>query len=399
MKTVKVAHTADIHVGKNGKARDELKGDDIWKDQDRYDALYQMAGDVAGEEPDVVLVSGDLFDTPRPPYNAMFAVMQALKTITGCGARVVIIQGNHSTSGSWDEVRESSPLKILGMMDGVDVAYEKTERFIYEDLNLEITAVPDWVLVQKEEIPKAQDNGRIQVLMVHGVAEGGSGAEYSLLERKHRDIDAGKFQEYDFVALGHFHKHMAIKGGNAYYPGSTCTLTFGEEWVKGWILAEIGKGSLSVEFRELETRTWFTVRANVKNETGSKEILGVVKAALKEKKKELGIRNSEGCAVRIILENCQAGVHKVPDREKFENLVEGAVMVRIERITEEGVDVELEVEGIKDRRGDWTSYMQTREKAGWIPAGEEVGILTEEGIEMMEIHGALDERAEGEKVA
>lgn len=74
-------------------------------------------------------------------------------------------------------------------------------------------------------------------------------------------------------------------------------------------------------------------------------------------------------------------------------------MVRIERITEEGVDVELEVEGIKDRRGDWTSYMQTREKAGWIPAGEEVGILTEEGIEMMEIHGALDERAEGEKVA
>ncbi len=87
---MRILHTSDWHVGKKLGRFDRM---------DEYrEALAEVAGIANEEAADLVVVSGDLFDRPLPPVDALQAVFTALVALTDDGRRpVVAVAGNHDS--------------------------------------------------------------------------------------------------------------------------------------------------------------------------------------------------------------------------------------------------------------------------------------------------------------
>jgi exonuclease SbcD len=73
---------------------------------------------------------------------------------------------------------------------------------------------------------------------------------------------------WDYVALGHIHKHQSLNGGTyppVVYAGSLERIDFGEEGQpKGFCWVELARGKTTWEFVEVRARPFVTIRADVR---------------------------------------------------------------------------------------------------------------------------------------
>jgi exonuclease SbcD len=73
---------------------------------DEHIAVLAELVDIArAEQPDLVIVAGDLFDTATPTPEATKLVTRALSALRGSGAQVVAIAGNHDNGAAMDALR------------------------------------------------------------------------------------------------------------------------------------------------------------------------------------------------------------------------------------------------------------------------------------------------------
>ncbi|MGI8822702.1 MAG: metallophosphoesterase family protein [Acidimicrobiia bacterium] len=92
---MRVLHTSDWHVGKRIGRYD--RSDDH---RAVIDEVVRIADD---EDVDLVLHSGDLFDRPRPPDEALEIGLDGLVRLSAGGERpVVVIAGNHDSPGFFE---------------------------------------------------------------------------------------------------------------------------------------------------------------------------------------------------------------------------------------------------------------------------------------------------------
>src|SRR6202046_1800241 len=98
---LRILHTSDSHVGK------------VLKGVDRHDehaaVLGSIVGTARGEEADVVLVSGDLFENAAPSPRSQGLVMRTLLALREDGRQVVAIAGNHDNQNLLDAVYRPVP--------------------------------------------------------------------------------------------------------------------------------------------------------------------------------------------------------------------------------------------------------------------------------------------------
>jgi exonuclease SbcD len=87
---VKALHTSDWHVGKRLGRYDRI---------DEYrEVIAEVVAIADAEDVDLVLHSGDLFDRPVPPIEALDVAFRGLVALAGGGRRpVVVIAGNHDS--------------------------------------------------------------------------------------------------------------------------------------------------------------------------------------------------------------------------------------------------------------------------------------------------------------
>jgi exonuclease SbcD len=92
---VRALHTSDWHVGKRIGRYDRA---------DEYrEVIAEVVQVATTEEVDIVLHSGDLFDRPVPPIEAMEVAFSGLVALTDGGKRpVVVIAGNHDSAGFFE---------------------------------------------------------------------------------------------------------------------------------------------------------------------------------------------------------------------------------------------------------------------------------------------------------
>lgn len=264
---MKLFHLSDLHLGKRIYAFSMLP------DQ-RY-VLKQVCALAEKHHPDGILLSGDLYDKPIPPVEAVQLLDEFLTKMQQMGIAVYAISGNHDSAGRVDfgsRILQQQNLHICGAFDGKLYHVSKEDAFGEIHFYLLPFLKPATVsafreggesLTYAEAVKWALetvdiDTTKRNVLLAHQFVTWKGTAEESDSETKALggvdEMDASLFFDFDYVALGHLHSPQRIGRDTIRYGGSPLKYSFSEmRQKKGVTLVEIQeKGNVTTEFLPLE---------------------------------------------------------------------------------------------------------------------------------------------------
>ena len=311
-------HVSDTHIGFSAYSRLSEQGLNQ-REQDFF-AAFRAAVDAAiRERVDLVLHTGDLFDTVRPSNRAVSFCMEELTRLSQAGIPFLAIAGNHETP----KLRETgSVLRFLEFIPGCTAVY-KGRYEVHRFGDVAFHCVPH-ATNQEEflaELARAEpaEGARWNVLALHagvlGVAEFRTGEFNELI------VPASALQgPWDYVALGHYHKCVQV-ARNTWYAGSTERATFreaGEE--KGALLVDTRSGE--VRFIPVPTRPMVSLKPLDCAPLSPVEI----PAALHERLREV---DPAGKIVRLQVRGIPRHVYANLDFAALRKATEGAVHFHI----------------------------------------------------------------------
>ena len=247
---MRIAHLSDVHLGYRAYSRTNEHG----MNQREYDVLQafrRALRAIRDAEPDLVLITGDLFHAVRPPNSSLLAAYSYLSDFQKSrrNAPLVIIAGNHETprvAGS------GCILALLKHLDGVQVVYDQIDGLEIPALNATLLCIPARGVPDIERrILQPNPDTRYNLLLLHGLLDG---VTQLTLERP---IDRQKIvrDEWDYIALGDWHMYQQV-APNAIYAGAT-EFTSTNIWEeagepKGWVLYDAD--TRTHEFHKIRTR-------------------------------------------------------------------------------------------------------------------------------------------------
>ena len=195
--------------------------------------------------PDLFIHAGDLFDSSRPTPHAVVEALKGFGKLREAGIPAVVIAGNHSTP------RFRSGGSVFGILEHVGITAVWEEPRTVRVNGLAVHCVPhepssDQLLTDIRGLPlDASADGNI--LVVHAGLEGVR-QEYHEVNEISLDPEELAAAEYDYVALGHLHRHQ-VPQLNAAYSGSLERLDFGDlQGDKGILEVDLGAGAGSSAF-------------------------------------------------------------------------------------------------------------------------------------------------------
>lgn len=247
---MKILHTSDWHLGH------VLYGYDRTVEQQSM--LEQIEGIIKEEQPDVMVVSGDVYHTSQPSAavqtmftEAIVAMHEACPTMT-----IVITAGNHDSGSKYKifktpwrafnvhsigNIDKNNPESHIIQMPGkgfivaVPYAYERT--------------IPEGFFQQLlDKVEERNTDGLPVVMMAHTTVQGcnftghDNASETSVGGIDSMPHDAfGK--GYDYLALGHIHHAQFIHDTNhrMRYSGTPLAVSFDETYDHSVSLVEISK--------------------------------------------------------------------------------------------------------------------------------------------------------------
>jgi exonuclease SbcD len=251
---MKILHTADWHLGHRLHENSQLEEQTLF--------LKWIENYINDEKIDVLLISGDIFDSASPSNQSMKMYYNFLMKLKGTACKSVIITGgNHDSAGILNapkELLEALSIKVVGkatenMKDEVfeiDINNEKViiaavpylrdgdiRRAVagesFENLTDKYkTALINHYQAAAEQCKSINTNNAPVIAMGHLFAVGGtiSDSEQNIYVGTLGHIGAADFPMYfDYIALGHLHRPQVI-GGNekVRYSGSPNILSFSE---------------------------------------------------------------------------------------------------------------------------------------------------------------------------
>lgn len=236
---MKILHTSDLHIGKYIGTYD-LKEDTEY-------VLNQVVDTAIKERVEVVLISGDVFDRPNPSEEAIKMYVSFLKELLDKNIKVIAISGNHDSGirlsaykdilgkGYFVEGEFNSPMRKVSLNDefGPVNFYMLpffTPFIVKSNLKLE-KGLENYDLamdeiIKRENIDTSQRNIILAHQFVAGFKFGGSEEDFSYSNGDEKNvagvgiISLDKFQDFDYVALGHIHKPQKISRETIRYSGS-----------------------------------------------------------------------------------------------------------------------------------------------------------------------------------
>lgn len=264
---MKLFHLSDLHLGKRVYAFSVL--------QDQRYVLEQVCALAEKHQLDGILLSGDLYDKPIPPVEAVQLLDEFLTKMQQMGIAVYAISGNHDSAGRVDfgsRILQQQNLHICGAFDGKLYHVSKEDAFGEIHFYLLPFLKPATVsafreggesLTYAEAVKWALetmdiDTTKRNVLLAHQFVTWKGTAEESDSETKTLggvdEMDASLFFDFDYVALGHLHSPQRIGRDTIRYGGSPLKYSFSElRQKKGVTLVEIQeKGNITTEFLPLE---------------------------------------------------------------------------------------------------------------------------------------------------
>lgn len=235
---MKFLHLADLHLGKR------VNGFSMLEDQAHI--LRQILAILDDEQPDGVLIAGDVYDKSVPSVEAVELLDGFLTELRTRGVPVLLISGNHDSPerlAFGGRVMDSCGIHISPVYNGALAPVTLHDEFgpvhvwllpfvkpahvrrWFPDADIESYTDAVAEAVAHMDIDTAARN----VLVTHQFVTGGtrSGSE-ELSVGGTDNVDSGVFAPFDYVALGHLHGAQHIGRETIRYAGSPLKYSFSE---------------------------------------------------------------------------------------------------------------------------------------------------------------------------
>lgn len=253
-----IAHVADLHLGYRAYHRVTTRGVNA-READVADAFRDAVDAIVRQNPQLVLVAGDVFHTVRPSNSA---IAEAFRQFSSLADRlpdvpVVMIAGNHDSPRSSDT---GNILALFREIPNVEVVTEEAQRVRLDSLDTSVLCLPHNALARGEVVDLTPDpDAATNLLMLHGTISGVAVegkiryvSEYGGVTVADTDV---RPERWDYVALGHYHIATEL-AGNMWYAGGierTSTNIWAEGGAKGFVVYDTDRRA--ARFVPVRTRT------------------------------------------------------------------------------------------------------------------------------------------------
>ncbi|HET7011191.1 MAG TPA: exonuclease SbcCD subunit D [Anaerolineales bacterium] len=353
---LRVLHFADAHIGMENYGRLDPETGTSSRVRDFLDRLDEVIDFAILQDGDLAVFAGDAFKNrdPEPTQQREFA--QRMKRLADHMPTLLLV-GNHDMPGM---AAKASSVDIFQALDvpGVIVGHKAEGRVVetrrgpvylawipypmrnrlltreehagktIEQLEAALRQTVSEVLAGLAEEARSQPMPRL--LAGHlSVAEARLGSERTVMLGRDVAVLTSTLNDtaWDYVALGHIHKHQVLNPGGypqVVYSGSLERIDFGEEdEPKGFCWVELARGSTRWSFQPVAARPFRTVTVDVRSE--SDPTAAVVRAA-----SSIPI---DGAIVRVLVTLRVDQQAQLRERE-IEAALEGANNLTISRLME-----------------------------------------------------------------
>ena len=253
---MKLIHLSDLHLGKR------VNEFSILEDQ-RY-ILTEILHIIDTEQPDAVLIAGDIYDKPVPSAEAVQLLDDFLCHLSERKLQVLMISGNHDSAervAFGGRLMERSGIHVSPVYNGIVEPITLVDswgevhfyllsflkpvhvRRFYPDAEIESYTDALHTAVEHMNVDKTARN----VLLTHQFVTGAERCDSEEVSVGGADnVDASVLDCFDYVALGHIHGPQHVSRETIRYCGSPLKYSFSESnHQKSVTVVELeGKGSL-----------------------------------------------------------------------------------------------------------------------------------------------------------
>ena len=253
---MKIIHLSDLHLGKRVNEYSMI--------EDQEYILKKIIGIIDDERPDGVIIAGDVYDKSVPSAEAVQLFDDFLVSLAKRKLQVFVISGNHDSPeriAFASRIMDASGVHMSPVYNGAIEPIPMSDEFGTVNFYLlpfikpvhvrrfsddEITTYTDAVkyAVSQMRINTDQRN----VLVTHQFVTGAKRSESEEISVGGSDnVDAGAFECFDYVALGHIHAPQNCGSERIRYCGTPLKYSFSEaKDQKSVTVVELGdKGDVS----------------------------------------------------------------------------------------------------------------------------------------------------------
>lgn len=323
--SIRMLHFADLHVGMENYGKTDPTTGTSTRVRDFLDRLDELIKHALDNEADLAVFAGDAFKrlNPNPTYQREFA--QRIKRLADVVPTLLLI-GNHDMPRMASKASSIDIFQVLdvpGVIVGSKpegqvietrrgnvylawipylmrnrlVAAEDRHGSSIEELDILMRQITADILNGLTEGAREHDMPR--VLVGHlTVSEAVYGSERSVMLGSDVTVPVSQLADpaWDYVALGHIHRHQSMNGDgypSVVYSGSLERIDFGEEKEdKGFCWVELERSGTKWEFIPVAARSFHTVTVDVRK---SEDPMQTVLAALQK-------AAAEDAVVRVIVQ-------------------------------------------------------------------------------------------------
>ena len=281
---MKLIHTSDWHIGQtlHQYSRD---------DEHKY-FFNQLKDIILEEEPDVLIVSGDIFHSATPTVVSQRLYYHTLVELSRLhdDLQIIVVAGNHDSPSRLEAPRELWEAFNVTVIGGLDFYKEFNESELsYDASKIQIPVkrhdeIVGWVLavpfINAGNYPPLKDNDTysnrvfsfynnlnnnlkqsVQFNENHSVVATGHFMMSGVNSNSYNKMIGGlesvakedilSLKEIDYWALGHVH-HPQFVGENMRYSGSPFALTFNEIYPHSVTVVDIDNHHVDIKIREID---------------------------------------------------------------------------------------------------------------------------------------------------
>jgi len=378
---IRIVHFADLHLGVENYGRLDPKTGLSTRLGDFLRAFDTLVEYALKNDVHLVLFAGDAYKGRKPSPTLQREFAKRIRRLAEAEIPVFLLVGNHDMPRAASRATSVEIFDTLAIENVWVKGVPGTEIIETRGGPVQVMALPwvnrGWLLSQEEHIGKslleidsliAEKWERIvenevehldqeipSLLVAHGTVFGAVyGSERSVILGQEMVIprSAVTNSAFDYVALGHIHKHQALhQNPPVVYAGSVERVDFGEEGEeKGFVVAEVEKGEARWEFIPLEARPFVTISVEAKGAAPMSQILEAISRF-----------EVKGAIVRVLISTAAEAAPLIKEKEVRKSLEEAFLVATISKDVERAPRLRL--------GGQWVS---PRDSVGEEMAPEEV---------------------------